>query len=108
MAKIAARVKVPAQAKKGEIVEIKTTVAHKMESGRRKDKQGKVIPRKIINKFVCTLNGKKVFWSDWHPAISANPYLSFYIRAKESGTFEFSWYDDDGSVYKTTAKMAVT
>lgn len=108
MADIAARVKVPATAAKGEIVEIKTTVAHNMESGQRKDKDGKPIPRQIINKFVVSLNGKQVFWSDWHPAISANPYLSFFIRAKESGTFEFAWHDDDGAVYKTTANMVVT
>ena len=59
------------EAKKGEIVEVKALVAHKMESGQRKDSKGKVIPRKILNKFTCTVNGKLVFSADFQPAISA-------------------------------------
>jgi sulfur-oxidizing protein SoxZ len=108
MADLKPRVKVPATAAKGELIEIKTTIAHDMESGQRKDKDGKPIPRRIINKFLCTLNGKEIFRSDWFPAISANPYLSFFARASESGTFEFSWFDDDGSVYKASADIAVS
>ena len=107
MTDVKPRVKVPATAAKGEIIEIKTVIAHDMESGQRKDKAGKIIPRKIINKFTCTLNGKEVFRSDWHTAVSANPYLSFFVRASESGTFEFAWYDDDGTIYKATAPIAV-
>jgi sulfur-oxidizing protein SoxZ len=72
-----------------------------METGQRKDKEGKKIPRDIVKKFECLFNGKPVFSSDWHPAISANPYLSFHYRAEESGEFEFKWTDDAG---KTTSK----
>jgi sulfur-oxidizing protein SoxZ len=108
MAKVKPRVKVPKTATKGEILEIKTLITHKMETGLRKDKKtGKEIPRQIINKFTCTFNGKEVFSADWHPAISANPYMSFYTTATESGTFEFTWTDDDGSVYTKTAKLTV-
>jgi sulfur-oxidizing protein SoxZ len=108
MAKPKPRVKLPKKAAKGEVIQIKTLISHTMESGQRKDrKTGEKIPRKIINKFVCTFEGKEVFSADWHPAISANPYLSFYTVATESGTFEFAWTDDDGSVYSTTAKLTV-
>lgn len=101
------RVRVPKNAKKGDIVQIKTLITHKMESGQRKDKKGKKIPRKILNKFTCKYNGKEVFASDWAPAISANPYIAFYLRAAESGTLEFSWVDDDGTVYRKSARMKV-
>ncbi len=108
MAKAKPRVKVPKTAAKGEVLEIKTLITHKMESGQRKDKKtGDKIPRKIINKFVCAFNGKEVFSADWHPAISANPFMSFYTTATESGTFEFTWTDDDGSVYTKTAELTV-
>jgi len=43
----------PKEAKKGEVIEIKTLMPHIMESGQRKDRDGKPIPRKIINKFVA-------------------------------------------------------
>ena len=108
MAKSKPRVKLPKKAAKGEVIQIKTLISHTMETGQRKDKKtGEKIPRKIINKFVCTFNGKEVFSADWHPAISANPYMAFYTTATESGTFEFSWTDDDGSVYSTTAQLTV-
>ena len=54
------KIRVPKTAKKGEVVEIKTLLPHIMESGQRKDKDGKTIPRKIINKFVAEFNGKPV------------------------------------------------
>ncbi|MDP4796144.1 MAG: thiosulfate oxidation carrier complex protein SoxZ [Rhodospirillales bacterium] len=101
------RVRVQKTATKGEVVEIKTLISHNMESGRRKGKDGKLVPRSIINKFTVTFNGKPVFSSDWAPSISANPYMSFFAKVNESGEFAFKWMDDDGSVYDSTAKITV-
>lgn len=107
MAKPTPRVRVPGKAKAGEIIEIKTLISHEMESGQRKNSSGQPIPRKIINKFTAAFNGKTFFEADWHPAISANPYQAFFYKAAESGEFKFTWKDDDGSEYSTTAKLAV-
>lgn len=82
-------------------------MSHAMETGQRKDAAGKTIPRKIINKFTAAFNGKTFFEADWHPAISANPYQSFYFKAQESGEFTFTWKDDDGSVYTATSNLTV-
>jgi sulfur-oxidizing protein SoxZ len=103
-----ARIRLPATIKKGEVVEVKTLVTHTMESGQRRDAGGKIIPRKILNKFVCAYNGKEVFSAELAPAISANPYISFFITATDSGSLDFAWTDDDGSVIKETAKITVT
>ena len=78
-----------------------------METGQRKDAQGNTIPRKIIKQFKATFNGREILSADWHPAISANPYQSFFVRVPETGTFEFTWTDDDGSVYKAEQKVTV-
>lgn len=101
------RVRVPATAKKGDMIEIKSLISHEMESGQRKDGAGKTIPRKIINTFAAAFNGKKVFEATWHPAISANPYQSFFYKANETGEFHFTWRDDDGSVYESKSKLTV-
>jgi sulfur-oxidizing protein SoxZ len=101
------RVRVPATAKVGEIIEIKTLISHEMESGQRRDADGKPIPRKIINKMSAAFNGKAFFEAAWNPAISANPYQSFFYRAAESGEFTFFWKDDDGSEYVTKNKLTV-
>lgn len=107
MSEVKPRVRLPKSAKKGEVIEIKSLIEHKMESGRRKDKEGKLIPRQIINRFECHFNGKLVFASDWYPAISANPYLAFNFRAEESGEFEFKWVDDNGKTYSKKDKLTV-
>lgn len=101
------RVRMPATAKAGEVIEVKTLISHDMESGQRKDAAGNMIPRKIIKEFKASFNGKEVLRVDWHPAVSANPYQSFFVRVPETGTFEFVWTDDDGSVYKAEQKVTV-
>ncbi len=101
------RLKLPKQAKKGEVVTIKTLVQHPMETGLRKDPNGHVIPRKIINKFSCAFNGKPVFSADLEPAVAANPYLEFTARVDESGTFKFTWVDDDGTIITTEESITV-
>jgi sulfur-oxidizing protein SoxZ len=107
MAAVKPRVKVPKSASAGEVITIKTLISHPMETGQRKDKEGNVIPRKIINKFTCTFNGKEVFSGDLDPAVAANPYFEFNARVDESGTFVFTWVDDDGSVYTTEEQIEV-
>jgi sulfur-oxidizing protein SoxZ len=85
------------EAKKGDLVEVKALVSHVMETGLRKDADGKVIPRKILNKFICMVAGKQVFAADFETSVSANPYIQFKFRAEESGSVVLTWVDDDGS-----------
>lgn len=107
MANAKPRVKVPKSAAAGEVITIKTLISHKMESGQRKDSDGNVIPRSIINKFECSFNGQPVFSCDIDPAVSANPYLEFTAKVTEAGSFTFKWTDDDGSVYEDTKEIAL-
>jgi sulfur-oxidizing protein SoxZ len=100
------RLRVPTEAKKGDVIPIKTLVSHIMETGFRKDADGKIIPREIINSFVCTFNGQEVFRADLQPAVAANPYFEFTVKVEESGTFAFAWTDDNGTV--TTAEQSIT
>lgn len=101
------RVKVPKKAAAGEVITIKTLISHPMESGQRKDKEGNLVPRQIINKFTCEFNGQMVFSCDMDPAVSANPYMEFSAKVNETGTFKFTWVDDDGSVYESENKITV-
>src|SRR5215475_14862879 len=89
-------VNVPPKANRGQIVEIKTLISHIMETGFRRTETGVPIPRDIITDFVCTYNGVEIFRADLHQAISANPFISFFTVAAESGTLEFRWTGDNG------------
>jgi sulfur-oxidizing protein SoxZ len=96
------------EAKKGDIVEVKALVSHVMETGQRKNAKGEVIPRKILNKFIATVNGKEVFSADFEPAVSANPYIQFKFRAQETGPVVLTWIDDDGSKIVGEDKITVS
>jgi sulfur-oxidizing protein SoxZ len=104
----APRVQVPSAAAKGEVFLVRTLISHQMETGLRHDDRGNVIPRKIINKFVCRYNDTVVISVDLHEAVAANPYLEFYLRATESGQLEFAWEEDGGGVYALAHHLIVT
>jgi len=87
---------VPASARRGEVIQIKTLISHVMETGYRRTSLGVVIPRDILRRFVCTYNGEEVFRAELHAAIAANPYFAFNTVATESGTIVFTWSGDNG------------
>lgn len=101
------RVKVPAKASAGEVVTLKTLISHPMESGQRKNADGSLIPRQIINRFTCEFNGALVVDATLEAAISTNPYIEFDAKVDASGEFVFTWYDDDGSTYTDSKKIEV-
>ena len=102
-----ARIEVPATAKRGEIIEIKTLIAHSMETGFRRTHLGAPIPRDIITAFVCLYNSVEVFRAELYPSISANPYLQFSTVATESGVLEFTWSGDNGFIVTQSARISV-
>jgi sulfur-oxidizing protein SoxZ len=102
------RIRVPRDATAGETITIKTLISHPMESGQRKDSDGNTIPRSIINRFTCDFNGVNVIDVTFEPAISTNPFLEFQALVPEAGTFEFTWYDDDGDVYTDTKDITIS
>jgi sulfur-oxidizing protein SoxZ len=73
----------------------------------RKDGDGNIIPRSIINRFVADFNGQNIIDVTLEPAISTNPYFQFEAMVPEAGEFKFTWYDDDGSVYETSKKIKI-
>tara|TARA_X000000368_G_C22986726_1_gene692496 strand:+ start:18 stop:344 length:327 start_codon:yes stop_codon:yes gene_type:complete len=108
MSSIKPRVKVPKEVLMDEIIEIKTLIRHPMHSGRMKDTDGNTIPKQIINAFSAKFNGQEVFKMDLEASISTNPYIVFQYKAKETGTFDFEWLDDNGEKYSISKKMTVS
>lgn len=102
------RVIVPGTVAKGEVVPVKTIIQHEMETGLRTDSEGEVIPRKIINSFICRYGSVEVFSVDLHEAVSANPFFEFSLLATESGRMEFIWEEDGGAVYSLAHDIVVT
>ena len=101
-----ALINVPRTAKRGDIIEIKTLMSHIMETGYRHLASGEVVPRDIITSFSCRYNRAEIFRADLYPAIAANPFITFFTVANESGKFEFEWTGDRG--FAATASASIT
>jgi sulfur-oxidizing protein SoxZ len=102
-----ALINVPKKAKRGEVIEIKTLMSHIMETGYRRTAAGDLVPRDIITSFTCRYNGVEIFRSDLFPAIAANPFISFFTVATESGKFDFEWIGDKGFTETASAAISV-
>lgn len=103
-----ALIKVPATARRGEVIEIRTLIGHPMETGHRADSDGRKVPRDIIRRFACRYNGETVFSAELFPAVAANPYIAFFTTAVDSGTLAFSWEGDNGFAHAETVAITVT
>ncbi len=101
------RIAAPDTASPGEVIEIRTLIQHPMESGFRRDARGVAIARDIITRFECRYLGDLVFAADFFPAIAANPFLTFHVRARESGTLTFSWTSQDGEIWSDSHELTV-
>jgi sulfur-oxidizing protein SoxZ len=97
----------PLSAKRGELIEIRTLIAHPMETGYRADANGRVVPRDIVRRFTCRLDGEIVFAAELHAAIAANPYVAFSLLVSTSGTLAFQWEGDNGFSQTETRLLSV-
>ena len=92
-----ARVQVPREAKRGEVIQIRIAIQHPMETGFRFDAFGKRIPKNVVNRLVCRYNGVEVFRAEMGSGVAANPYLEFFTVAEARGELTFDWVDDAGA-----------
>ncbi len=100
-------VNAPKTAKRGSVVEIKALILHPMETGFRPGTMGKIIPRNIIERFTATWNGTEIFDMEMSPAIAANPFVSFFAVASETGTVGLRWTGDEGFVVEERVVFTV-
>lgn len=103
-----ARIQVPAQVARGETFEVKIIIRHAMETGYRLTDDGKPIARNVIREVRCDYNGTTVFRAETSSGLAANPLLTFFLTARESGELLFTWVDDSGSRNQERAALTVT
>jgi sulfur-oxidizing protein SoxZ len=96
-----ALIHLPASVRRGEVIQVRTLVAHPMETGHRVDGDGQRLPRDIIRRVEARLDGELVFAADLHPAIAANPYVVFPLRVNGGGTLTVDWSGDRAEIVAT-------
>ncbi len=97
----------PATARVGEVVEVRALIQHTMETGYRLGAEGEKLQRDLVRRVECRFDGELVFAADLHAAISANPYLAFFLRVPSSGTLTVAWWGDRGLAHRESARIAV-
>lgn len=101
------RVQVPPSVRKGEPFEVRLLVQHPMETGFRRDANGQTIPVHVVTRVAATYGGREVFRAELGTGIAANPYLSFFVMAQESGELAIDWVDDRGGKGRVSAQVKV-
>lgn len=92
---------------KGGLVEVKVLMSHPMETGRKKDDFGQLIPAHFVQLVTATLNGKMVLEAQWGTGIAKNPYLTFRLKgAKVGDIVALTWLDNRGA--SVTQDITVT
>ena len=102
-----ALINLPASPRRGEPFEVRTTLGHPNENGLRPDGFGNVVPRNLVTRMECRLDGRVVFVADLYPAVAANPYIAFWLRAEQSGTLVFEWTGDHGFSHRETRALTL-
>lgn len=91
---------------KGEVCEIRVLMSHAMETGLRKDADGKTVPAHFIQNIVVALNGKTVVSGQTAGSVSRNPVFGFKVKGAKAGDkVTVSWVDNKGG--KRTDETAV-
>jgi sulfur-oxidizing protein SoxZ len=92
----------------GDSTEVRVLMSHEMETGQRKDAQGKVIPAWFIQNVTATWNGKTVLAAEWGPAVAKNPFVSFKFKGGAVGDkVTITWTDNRGDKRTDAATIAL-
>jgi sulfur-oxidizing protein SoxZ len=81
----------------GDTADIRVLMNHPMETGQRKDAQGKTIPAHHIQSMTATVAGKLVLDGQIGAAVSRNPVFGFKVKgAKVGDKVVITWTDNKG------------
>ena len=87
--------------------DIRVLMTHPMETGQRKDSEGKIVPMHFIQNLTVKVNGKPVVEAQTSQAISRNPVFSFRLKGGAKGDkIEVSWVDNEGESNRTEVAVA--
>jgi len=87
--------------------DLRVLMSHPMETGQRKDADGKLVTMHFIQSVVVKVNGRTVVDGQISQGVSRNPVFSFRIKGGAKGDkIEVSWVDNQGESNKTEGAVA--
>jgi len=92
---------------KGDLAEVRVLMVHPMETGQRKDAEGRLVPAHFIQEVSVRLNGRSVLEGQISQAVSRNPVFSFRLKGVKAGDkLEIAWLDSKGERSQAEAAIA--
>ncbi len=87
--------------------DVRVLMIHPMETGQRKDAEGRLVPLHFIQNLTVKVNGRTVIEGQVSQAVSRNPVFTFRLKAGAKGDkIEISWLDNKGETNRSEAAVA--
>ncbi len=102
-----ALVYIPEKAKIGELIEIQSLIAHPIQIMTQSEKINLEKKQNFIERLTVKFNKNQIFAAEFTSKLSANPYISFFFKATETGTLLFTWYETSGRKWAIEKKLQV-
>jgi sulfur-oxidizing protein SoxZ len=101
-----ARIRLPEQIRKGEVITVHAIVSHPMDTGFFRTRDGDAIPAYFIKDVVVTYGDAEVARFEWTSGVSRDPMVAFSLRADREAPLTMVWTDNKGGVYRQSANVA--
>ena len=103
-----ARIRLPEQIRKGEVITVHAIVSHPMDTGYFRTREGDPIPAYFIKDVVITYGDSEVARFEWTSGVSRDPMVTFSLRADREAPLTMVWTDNKGGVYRQSANVVFT
>jgi sulfur-oxidizing protein SoxZ len=101
-----ARIKVPDQIKRGDVITVNSIISHPMDTGFFRTAEGTSIPAYFIKDVVVTYGTRQVARFKWTSGISKDPVVSFTLRADREDPLTMVWTDNQGAIFKQSINIS--
>jgi sulfur-oxidizing protein SoxZ len=101
-----ARIRVPDQIKRGDLITVNSIISHPMDTGFFRTPEGDPIPAYFIRQVVITYGDREVARFDWTSGISRDPVVSFTLRADKEAPLSMVWTDNKGATFKQSVNIS--
>ncbi len=97
--------RVPKEAKKGEIIRVQMVITHPMTPARKDPQTGQEVPAHHLTKLDLLFNDKLLSSMNMGAGISANPFIAITLKLEDSGVVKIVYEDNKGGKWEKSAEV---
>src|SRR5436309_161650 len=101
-----ARIRIPDQIKRGDLITVNSIISHPMDTGFFRTAKGDPIPAYFIKQVVVTYGAQEVARFEWTSGISRDPVVSFTLKADKEAPLTMVWTDNNGAVFRQSVRIS--